>query len=318
MEIKDTIGSLGIIPVIKIDDAEKAIKLAQALIRGGLPVAEITFRTNAAKESIKRIVSNFPNMLVGAGTVLCVKNVRDAINAGASFIVTPGFNPKVVDYCIAEDIPIFPGVNSPSEIEQGLERGLKVLKYFPAEASGGIKAIKAVAAAYGDILFIPTGGINQTNICDYLSVSNVLACGGSWMVKSELISSGEFQKITELTEEAVKTVLGFEFAHIGINSKSEKHAAEGADRFKDLFGFLSKVGNSSIFSGTSIEIMKKLYLGSHGHIAVRTNRISLAISYLGQRGFQIREETKKTKNGKLVAVYLEEEIAGFAIHLVQK
>jgi len=204
--IFEKIGGLGLIPVVKIEDANDALALGEALLAGGLPAAEITFRTDAAQESLSILDKSLPEVLIGAGTVLNVENVKKAVDSGAKFIVAPGFNPKVVDYCIENDIPIVPGVNSPTQIEMGLDRGLSVLKFFPAEASGGLKLLKAMSAPYGEVDFIPTGGINAGNLLEYLAFKRVLACGGSWIVKSSLISSGQFDEITRLTKEAIDLI----------------------------------------------------------------------------------------------------------------
>jgi len=206
-KILKQIGELGIVPVVKIEKAEDALPLGRALIEGGLPIAEITFRTSAAEESIQILTKELPELLVGAGTVLTVEQAKRAIAAGAKFIVSPGFNPKVVDYCIENDIPVTPGINNPTQIEMALERGIKVVKFFPAEASGGLAMLKSMSAPYTDVKFIPTGGINQNNLCSYLSNSKVHACGGSWMVKADLISSGNFDEITRLTEGAISAML---------------------------------------------------------------------------------------------------------------
>jgi 2-dehydro-3-deoxyphosphogluconate aldolase / (4S)-4-hydroxy-2-oxoglutarate aldolase len=196
----------GIVPVIKLDSAENAVPLGRALVKGGLPVAEVTFRTAAAAESIKRLKAELPEMLVGAGTVLTVEQAEAAIAAGASFAVTPGFNPRIVDFCMARGFPIVPGVNSPSQVEQGLERGLKLLKFFPAEASGGVKMLKALHGPYSDVSFVPTGGVDASNLASYLALSYIPACGGSWMVKENLIAEGKFDEIVRLVEEAVALV----------------------------------------------------------------------------------------------------------------
>ncbi|MCQ2555288.1 MAG: bifunctional 4-hydroxy-2-oxoglutarate aldolase/2-dehydro-3-deoxy-phosphogluconate aldolase [Clostridia bacterium] len=196
------LAKLGVVPVVALDDAADAVKLAEALMEGGLPVAEITFRTAAAKESIKLIAENCPEMLVGAGTVLSVEQVKDAVSAGAKFIVTPGFDPEVVDYCLANDIPVFPGCMTPSEITQAYKRGLEVVKFFPAEDAGGLKMIKALSGPFPNIKFMPTGGINAGNLKAYLENSKIAACGGTWMVKKDLISAKDFDKIRELTKEA--------------------------------------------------------------------------------------------------------------------
>ncbi len=195
-----------LVPVVKINDAKDAIPLGKALVAGRLPVAEITFRTDAAEESIRKLAAELPGLLVGAGTVLTTDQVDRAMDAGARFIVSPGFNPRIVDYCIAKKIPVIPGINSPSQVEMGIERGLTILKFFPAEASGGIQMLKALAGPYIGVKYIPTGGISADNLAAYLKLPCVFACGGSWMVKDELISSGQFDEITRLTAEAVRRV----------------------------------------------------------------------------------------------------------------
>jgi len=200
------ISELKLIPVVKIEDPKDALPLGQALLDGGLPAAEITFRTEAAEESIRSLVKNKPDLFVGAGTVLTVEQIKRAVGAGASFIVTPGFNPKVVDYCVANNIPITPGINSPTQVEMALDRGVKYVKFFPAEISGGLKMIKALSAPYTEVRFMPTGGINISNIKDYLAFPKVFACGGSWMVKADYISKGNFSEITRLTKEAVDLI----------------------------------------------------------------------------------------------------------------
>jgi 2-dehydro-3-deoxyphosphogluconate aldolase/(4S)-4-hydroxy-2-oxoglutarate aldolase len=197
------IGELKLVPVVKINRAEDALALGQALVAGGLPVAEITLRTDAAAAAIRTLHERLPAMLVGAGTVLNVETVKAAVAAGAQFIVAPGFNPKVVDYCVEHTIPVVPGVNSPTDIEMGLDRGLDVLKFFPAEASGGLKLLKAMATPYAGVKFMPTGGINLDNLLTYLAFERVLACGGTWMAETSLIDAGQFDEITRLTRAAV-------------------------------------------------------------------------------------------------------------------
>lgn len=191
-----------VVPVVVLNDADDAVPLADALIKGGLPCAEVTFRTDAAEESIRRICESFPDMLVGAGTVLTTKQVERAYKAGAKFIVSPGFDPEIIDYCISIGLPVLPGCITPSEIAQAVKRGLKVVKFFPAEQSGGVAMIKAMAAPYSMVKFMPTGGISTKNLADYLSCDKILCCGGSWMVKEDLIKSGSFDKITDMTREA--------------------------------------------------------------------------------------------------------------------
>ena len=205
-EILEKIKEIGIVPVIVLEDAKDALPLAEALMEGGLPCAEVTFRTAAAEDSIRAISQAYPEMLVGAGTVLTTEQVDRAVAAGAKFIVSPGFNPRIVQYCQEKGVPITPGCSSPTDIEQALEQGLKVVKFFPAEQLGGLAMIKALAGPYVDVSFMPTGGINAGNVKDYLAYNRILACGGSWMVKGDLIKAGDFQRITELVKEAKQLV----------------------------------------------------------------------------------------------------------------
>lgn len=202
-EMLEQIQTHIIVPVVVLEDTKDAAPLAKALVEGGLPCAEVTFRTEAAEESIRIMASEYPEMLVGAGTVLTTEQVDRAVAAGAKFIVSPGFDPEIVDYCIEKEIPIFPGCVSPSEVAQAAKRGLKVVKFFPAEQFGGVSTIKALAAPYTTMKFMPTGGINVNNLESYLSCNKIVACGGSWMVKGDLIKAGEFDKIKDLTQEAV-------------------------------------------------------------------------------------------------------------------
>lgn len=205
-EVLMKIGQTGIVPVVVLNEVKDAVPLAQALINGGLPCAEVTFRTDAAQQSIAEISKKFPQMFVGAGTVLTTEQVDRAVDAGAKFIVSPGFNPKVVEYCIKKGYPITPGIMTPTELEMALEFGLDVVKFFPAENAGGLKMIKAMAAPYTKMKFMPTGGINPQNVREYLQCDKILACGGSWMVKGELINSGNFAEIEKLTKEASQIV----------------------------------------------------------------------------------------------------------------
>ena len=318
MDMIQKFAALGIVPVIKLNDPADAVPLCRALAKGGLPVAEITFRTAAAEESIRRVAQELPDVLVGAGTVLTIEQADKAMNAGAKFIVTPGFNPEVVAHCVEKGYPIFPGCPTTSDIEQAIRFGLKVVKFFPAEAMGGLNTIKAVSAPYGDMLFMPTGGVNEDNLNTYLSFPKIVACGGSWMAKSDLIEAGEFDRIEEITRSAVRKMLGFELVHVGVNCGSPEEAASVAKKFSALFGWPVKEGNSSDFAGKAIEAMKKPGRGKNGHIAVATNSVVRARAYLEAQGFAFDESSLSLKNGKPNAIYFAEEIGGFAIHLLQK
>lgn len=318
MDMIKKISALGIVPVIKLTDANNAVPLCRALANGGLPVAEITFRTAAAEESIRRVAQELPEVLVGAGTVLTIEQVNTAMKAGAKFIVTPGFDEEVTRYCVENNIPIFPGCPTTSDIQKAIKCGLKVVKFFPAEAMGGLAAIKAVAAPYGGMLFMPTGGVNEKNLNDYLAFDKIIACGGSWMAKEDLINAGKFDEIEAMTRSAVQKMLGFEIKHVGINCGDDAEAMAVAKKFSVLFGWPVKDGNSSVFAGSAIEAMKSPYLGEKGHIAVGCNSVLRAQAYLESMGFEFNAESAKEKNGKLIAIYLKDEIGGFAVHLVQK
>jgi 2-dehydro-3-deoxyphosphogluconate aldolase/(4S)-4-hydroxy-2-oxoglutarate aldolase len=316
--VLEELGKIGIVPVIKIDDVEKAVPLARALAAGGIPCAELTFRTAQGEEAIRRISKEAPEVLTGAGTVLTTEQVDKAINAGAKFIVSPGLNPKVVSYCIKKGIPVTPGCANPSDIEQALELGLEVVKFFPAEQAGGLEYIKAISAPYPNLKFMPTGGINAVNISKYILFDKILACGGSWMASADLINSGDFEKITTLSREAVMGMLGFSVAHIGINSGNEADAMKAAKLFNGLFGYPLKDGNSSVFAGDGVEIMKTPGLGTHGHIAIKTNSLLRAAACLERTGIKFDyESAKKDAKGNITALYLKEEILGFALHLLQ-
>lgn len=206
MNVTETIQNMGVVPVVVLHDAKDAAPLAKALCEGGLPCAEVTFRTDAAEESIRIMTSEFPDMFVGAGTVLTIEQVDRAVAAGAQFIVSPGFDPEVVDYCIEKNIPIYPGCITPSEVSQAVKRGLKVVKFFPAEQFGGVATIKAMAAPFTGVKFMPTGGVNAKNLESYLSCDKIIACGGSWMVKGDLVKAGKFDEIKALVQEAVQLV----------------------------------------------------------------------------------------------------------------
>jgi 2-dehydro-3-deoxyphosphogluconate aldolase/(4S)-4-hydroxy-2-oxoglutarate aldolase len=216
-------------------------------------------------------------------------------------------------------VPVLPGCATPSEVEQAIEMGLTAVKFFPAEAAGGINMIKSMAAPYQQIMFMPTGGINEDNMLDYLSFGKIIACGGSFMVKDALIDAGNFEEITRLTRNAVMKMLGFKLVHIGINCESSDEAQMGAKLICSMFGLDCKVGNSSTFAGSEFEFMHSQYLGTHGHIAIATNFPDRAKAYLEGMGIEFNEETAKyDAQGNLTIAYLKDEICGFAIHIVKK
>ncbi|HHU03923.1 MAG TPA: bifunctional 4-hydroxy-2-oxoglutarate aldolase/2-dehydro-3-deoxy-phosphogluconate aldolase [Fastidiosipila sp.] len=312
------LGLSGLVPVVVLDEVESALPVAAALLKGNVNVMEITLRTDAALESIKRVRQEYPEMICGAGTVTSIAEAEKCLEVGAQFIVSPGFLPELVDWCIEHNLPTVPGCVTPSEIMMAKELGLEVLKFFPAGVYGGLSAMKALAGPFGNIKFIPTGGVSASNLSEFLAAPFVHSVGGSWLCSKKDIQAGNFDKITALCQEAVDIVLGFELAHLGINTPSEEEAVSVADKFQDMFGFTPKNGNSSVFAGPGIEVMKTQYLGDNGHIGIRTANIERALKHLEKFGYQSDATTAKYKDEKLTAIYLEERVAGFAVHLVQK
>lgn len=317
-ELLNRIHDIGIVPVIALDDAGKAVNLARALVKGGLPVAEVTFRTAAAEEAIKAIVSEVPEMIVGAGTVLTKEQADRAIDAGVNFIVSPGFNPAITKYVLDKGVCMLPGTATAGEMEQAMMMGLEAVKFFPAEQNGGVAKLKALAGPYKNLRWMPTGGVNTDNLVDYLSFHQVLACGGTWMVKKDLIEGEKWDDITDICRKAVKNMLGLELRHIGINSEDEEQAAKTAGTLCALFDLEYKPGNSSIFAGKEFEIMKSRGKGTHGHIAISTWDVDRAVYHLSRAGASFDESTRTRDDKGSKFIYLEGEFGGFAIHLIRK
>ncbi|MFR5600114.1 MAG: bifunctional 4-hydroxy-2-oxoglutarate aldolase/2-dehydro-3-deoxy-phosphogluconate aldolase, partial [Holdemania filiformis] len=247
--------------------------------------------------------------------VLTTKQVDDAIEAGAKFIVSPGLNPEIVRYCQSKNIMILPGCANASDIEAALSFGLTTVKFFPAEPLGGLKMIKALAAPYVNVNFMPTGGVKENNICDYLAYDRIVACGGTWMIDSKLIANGEFDKIKELTQNAVKTMLGLKLDHVGINATPS--TSEGiANEMAGLLQCDVRATSKSFFAGETVEVMNENGRGTHGHICYTVNSVDRAVRYFEARGYKFVEETKQfDAKGHLKFAYFEGEIGGFAIHL---
>lgn len=315
----DELENVGIVPVIKLDNVNDAEKLAKALRDGGINCAEVTFRAKGADEVIKRMTQAYPDMLVGAGTVLTCEQVDAAIAAGAKFCVAPGLNPKVVKRCLDKGVPFAPGLSSASEIEQALELGLDFAKFFPAEQAGGLAYIKAVCAPYTTMRFMPTGGVTADNLNTYLAYKKIVCCGGSWIVPPALLAAGDWAGITKLCREAIDKMLGFAMVHVGLNCANPAEAECVADEFAAAFGFEKKVGNSSVFSSTYMEMMKQPFRGKMGHIAIATNSVKRAAYQLKLRGYEIdKSSVKYNAEGVMNVAYLEHEFGGFAVHLVLK
>ncbi len=317
--IMQRVYEIGIVPVIAFNSVDEALPLCKALMAGGLPAAEVTFRTACAEDCIKKIHEELPDMLLGAGTVLTTEQADRAMAAGASFIVSPGFDPNVTKHVLDKGCIMMPGTCSAGEMQQAMNLGCEGIKFFPAEANGGVAMLKNIGGALKTAKWMCTGGINAKNVNDYLAYDQIFAVGGTWMCKSDKIKAGAWDEITAMCKEAVDTMLGLELAHIGINSADEAEAAKTAESIGALLSMAVKPGNSSIFVGKKeFEIMKKPGRGTHGHIAIATNNVDRAVYHLGLRGVKFDMDSKVVKNGKTTAIYMADEIAGFAIHLVQK
>lgn len=307
----------GVVPVIKLENTNDAVNLAKALYDGGIHCAEVTFRAEGADKVISQMVKAYPDMLVGAGTVLTIDQCDRAIAAGAKFCVAPGLNPAVVKHCLDKGVPFAPGVANGSQIEQALELGLNFVKFFPAEQAGGLPYIKAVSAPYSMMRFMPTGGVNENNLNTYLSFGKIVCCGGSWIVPDKLIKAGKWDEITALCKAAVNKMLDFKLVHVGINANDEAEADSITGKFSKLFGWEQKNGNSAIFSGSYVECKKAEKIGTHGHIAVSTPNVRRAMFQLERQGVKFDMSTVSEDGGRIKLAYLADEIGGFKVHLVE-
>ncbi|MEG1858013.1 MAG: bifunctional 4-hydroxy-2-oxoglutarate aldolase/2-dehydro-3-deoxy-phosphogluconate aldolase [Pseudoflavonifractor sp.] len=317
-EVLQRIYEIGIIPVIAIEDAAKAVPLAKALHAGGLPAAEVTFRTEAGEEAIRQMAQQCPEVLVGAGTILNEEQSDRAIAAGAKFIVSPGYNDALVAHCQKKGIPVLPGCVNASDMTRAVNAGLEIVKFFPAEQSGGVAFLKALAPVFGKLRFMPTGGVSTKNLTDYLGFDRIIACGGTWMVKKELIEGEQWDEITAICKDAVSTMLDFRLWHIGVNCADECEAKSSAHAFATAFGLGEKNGSGSIFAGTMLEYMKAPGMGKYGHIAISTRNLDRAIYHLGLQGVKFDESSRKVDDkGRTTFIYLADEISGFAIHFIQ-
>ena len=309
---------IGIVPVVALEDAADALPLGAALKKGGVSAIEVTFRTAAAADAIRLLTREMPELLVGAGTVLTKEQADAAIEAGAKFIVSPGFQPELVSYVLSKGVPMCPGTATPGEMEQAMALGLSAVKFFPAEQNGGAPMLKALSAPYRDLLFMPTGGVKLENLRNYLALDQVFACGGTWLATKDDIKAKAFDKITARTREAVKTMLNFRIKHVGINSKDEAEAKKTATLLCSIFDFDYNDTELSVFTGTAVEVMKFMGRGSLGHVAIGADNVDRAEYYLRQRGFSFDESTRRVDAaGRTTFLYLSDEIGGFAFHLTK-
>jgi 2-dehydro-3-deoxyphosphogluconate aldolase/(4S)-4-hydroxy-2-oxoglutarate aldolase len=310
-------GEVGLVPVIRLESERTAVDLGRTLIRGGIPVAEVTFRSAAAPSAIRAMAAEVPDLLVGAGTVLTVAQAEQALAAGARFIVSPCYPEPVVDFCLGQGIPVLPAVNHPDGVARGLAQGLEALKFFPAGASGGLGMLDALAGPFGAMRFVPTGGINAANLGEYARRPQVLAVGGSWMVPPALVDAGDWPAVERLCRDAVQALHGFSFAHLGINAGDEETCRSVAGALTGLFGLPAREGNSSIFAGDRIEVTRRPGPGERGHIAIRCNQVERAVAHFAAAGVTARRDTARSAKGRCTSIYLDLEIGGFALHLLQ-
>lgn len=307
----------GMVPAVKLENAESAAPVAKALYAGGIRNIEITFRTAAAEKAIYEIADKCPEMTVGAGTVLTAAQASAAKNAGARFIVAPGYNPKTVDWCLENGIAIVPGCSCCSDIEFALEAGLEAVKLFPVEQLGGLAYIKALSGPYSKMRYLPTGGVNLDNIADYVKNPKVLAVGGSFIAPQDAIAAGDYKRITALAEETVKRIHGFKFCHLGINCADGDEAALTAGKFNKLLGLSNDDRGGAVFTEGIFEIIKKKGRGDKGHIAVSTNNCDRAAEFIKRRGGKLIEDScEYYPDGRLRVAYLDEDFSGFALHII--
>lgn len=316
-DILKKIHGIGIVPVIALENVEDAAPLAHALCNGGLPVAEVTYRTACAHDAMIEMKKACPQMLVGAGTVLTKEQVDSALDAGAEFIVSPGLNPEIVRYCQEKNVPILPGTANASDIEVALSLGLTAVKFFPAEPLGGIKMISALAAPYTQMKFMPTGGVSPKNMKDYLSNPKIIACGGTWMIDKKAMQEKNFAKIEELTRQAVREMLEIKIKHIGINVPTAE-AKGTAEMMARLFQGVVSETSKGYFGSPLIEVMNEgFHVGTHGHIAMGVSSTERAMAYFKALGYEFDEESVTyDAHGDAKFAYFKGEFAGFGVHLV--
>lgn len=312
--LEQELYDVGLFPVVTLKNIENAAGLAHALCRGGMPAAEVTFRVPGAGEVIRRMREAEPDMLVGAGTVLTKEQADEAIAAGARFIVTPAFSADMVRYCLQKNIPIMPGCSTPSDVEAARALGLSTVKFFPAEAAGGLAAIKAISAPYSMMRFVPTGGITAENVAAYLSCPAVLACGGSFMLSGSMLEEGRFDEISLAVRHALEEVFGFRLYHIGLNAGAEADA--GVRLLQELFGRPVQEYPGAYFYGDWFEVLRGTGRGRLGHIGIETACLPRAIAYFKRRGFAFEEESRGyDEKGNLCVIYFRDEVMGYALHL---
>lgn len=310
----ERISEYGIVPLVTLDDPKDAVPLGRALLDGGIPIAEVTFRTAAGGESIKQMARELPDLIVGAGTVHDVEHVKITVDNGGKFVITPGFNHEVVKYCTDNNIPVCPGTVVPSDIEEAMNLGLSTVKFFPAEAYGGINTLKALAGPFGRIKFVPTGGVNLNNLQDYLNLPNVAAVGGSFIPPSKLVKAKDWAGITSLCHEIMAKVFDFSVARVGL-SAPEGEAKGISEQVARIFGRESQDLGGSYLNCGLLEVAKG---GNGGFVTVRTRDLPRALALFERKGVAVDQgSAKKDDRGQVTSVSLKDKIGGLEFRLMQ-
>ena len=307
----------GVLPVVPLAHTADAVPAAKALLAGGVSVMVIPFGTELA-DLVAVIAGACPEMLVGAGMVQTLEQCKAAAAGGAAFVIMPGYNAEAVAWCREQQLCVIPGCATPTEVMAALAQGVETVGFFPAELYGGLRGLTFLQAAFPRVHFLPAGGIDSSALAEYLCAPGVLAVCEDWLCTRELVSGAQFDQVTALAAQARKAVLGFEIAHVGINTADEQASLAVCEELENAFGFAAKKGSSSNFAGGAVEVMKTMYLGKNGHLAIRTNSIPRAVAELRRHGYEMDETTAKFKNGKPLAIYMKQEIGGYAVHLLQK
>ena len=308
-------SKIGLVPLVVLADAACAKPLGEALVAGGIPVAEVTFRTEACLDTI-RAMKEIPDLIVGAGTVHTAKQAAAAVDAGATYIVTPAYNPSVIEWCLAHDVDVIPGTVTPGEIEGAHAYGIRLCKFFPAAAYGGTTTLKALAGPFADVKFLPTGGVSLDNMIDYLALPNVAAIGGSFMTPDKLVAARDWDGIAAVCRSAVQQMLGFQIGHIGIHAKGRTEAEAITDELCLLTGAPKIDVDGAFFAGTIAEICANPLPGDIGHICIDTHDMPRALAYYARRGIQLNpEHVFRDEQGAVKIAYLAETVGGFSIHL---
>lgn len=310
-----SLRSIGVIPVVTLDDPDLAVPLAHALVAGGLPAAEVTFRTPAAAEVIRRMSQGVPELMVGAGTVLDERTTEEAVGAGARFVVSPGLAPDSIRWCVAHEVPVIPGLATPTEVQQALALGLDHVKLFPATVLGGRAMLHALGGPYPQVRFMCTGGVRPDNMVDLLTAPNVFAVGGTWLTPASALEAGDMSQVERLCRDAVRRLHGFRLTHVGINAHGSDRAVDIATQLGTIFGLPVRELPGAVFADDMVEVVRDAAPGERGHIAIACNDVPRAMDYLRARGYEFTDEGLARDERGIVAVYLKDQIAGFGVHL---